>query len=608
MSAFDDAWALLKKGDLESLPQATLKPYGYTSGNPEIDSRLPDSFPAWYSLYSDPRLFMTKPVPQYGLDVKLPQHHEGMFGEWNHSSVKPSLLADGEKVGEFPMGSVETDNLKRLISTPRGTRDVVAHTTMPFESHHDGLTIDQSDIAIPEKAFYPVGSKVDDEHKGKGLYIRSLLSLLSTPDAMGLSAKDVAREQRTGSEDEYELKDLDPELFNELYGTRGLMSPPSRSSGKGGSNRSHQLLNEQYKRIMDLPGGFDRHTFGEGEFLSNIIDMAERGEGMFGRGVGGKLKHNLLEGSFGELRYPSLEELKTPRGKTYFYDPIPVDVGKVGDEVNTFGDLRRFDLAGLPVKVKRPFPRKWIGGQQTNLKDHFDIHEGNLNLLSSHDLNNQEHPDYHTPAFQAARDKIEAEEAAKEASRRRRAEQEERLKERQERLHGDSELLGILEDHDRRQSRYQDEEGNWLSDEEMTVLPDIDLGDGPVSAQSIINREQERRESADAAGDAAMEAAIKAGKNTAQAAAAWLAAWANHGRSRSFRGRAGQPGLARRRRLREASAAHRLAQARGEKRALARRREQEIQDTINSLGNLFDPTPRQMRDAGISEERINKDL
>ena len=125
-----------------------------------------------------------------------------------------------------------------------------------------------------------------------------------------------------------------------------------RSDGKGGSNRSHELLSERYKKIMDLLGE-DIHTYGEGQTLSNIIDMAERGEGMFGRGAGGRLKHNLLEGSFGELRNPRTKRaLKHPGGKTFFYDPISIDAGKVGDETETFGDLRRYDLAGLPVKVK----------------------------------------------------------------------------------------------------------------------------------------------------------------------------------------------------------------------------------------------------------------
>jgi hypothetical protein len=120
---------------------------------------------------------------------------------------------------------------------------------------------------------------------------------------------------------------------------------------------------------MDLLGE-DIHTYGEGQTLSNIVDMAERGEGMFGS-HGGKLKHNLEEGSFGELRNPrTKEELLSPRGKTFFYDPISVDVGKDPFERETFGDLRRFDLAGLPVRVKRqmtPAKRKRL--KQTKLED-----------------------------------------------------------------------------------------------------------------------------------------------------------------------------------------------------------------------------------------------
>ena len=371
MSAFNDAWTLLKQ-------QMSLRPFGFATGNPTQDALAylgagsgaqegPMTVPYADHKYQD---FLdrqkTAGVPQYELD--------GTRNESNaRADLRPYLTADGETVGRFPMSPTDTQNLRREITRGRG-RDVVAHTSMPIDNlitdYHGNTHFMDSATAIPEAAFYPTGSSVDHEHQGKGLYIRSLLSLLSTPEAMGLSAKDVAREEAgeqraTG----YELSDVDPEVFNELYGQRGLISPPSRSGGKGGSDRSHKLLSEQYKRIMDLPDGNRRHTYGEGEILSNIIDMAKRGEGMFGRGVGGKLKHNLEEGPFGELRNPRTKEaLKNPRGKTFFYDPIPVDVGKNPLEEETFGDLRRFDLAGLPVRVKRQVtPTKRKRSEQTRL-------------------------------------------------------------------------------------------------------------------------------------------------------------------------------------------------------------------------------------------------
>jgi hypothetical protein len=374
MSAFNDAWTLLKQ-------QMSLRPFGFATGDPTQDALAylgagsgaqegPMTVPYADHKYQD---FLdrqkTAGVPQYELDVTRNErdYKDGRAG------LQPYLTADGETVGRFPMSPTDTQNLRREITRGRG-RDVVAHTSMPIDNlitdYHGNTHFMDSATAVPKAAFYPTGSVVDNEHQGKGLYIRSLLSLLSTPEAMGLSAKDVAREEAgeqraTG----YELSDVDPELFNELYGQRGLISPPSRSGGKGGSDRSHKLLSEQYKRIMDLPDGNRRHTYGEGETLSNIIDMAERGEGMFGRGVGGKLKHNLEEGSFGELRNPRTKEaLKNPRGKTFFYDPIPVDVGKNPLEEETFGDLRRFDLAGLPVRVKRQVtPTKRKRSEQTRL-------------------------------------------------------------------------------------------------------------------------------------------------------------------------------------------------------------------------------------------------
>jgi len=370
MSAFNDAWTLLKQ-------QMSLLPFGFATGNPAQDAlaylgagpgtqegAMTVPYADEYASYQD-FLSRQKPyimAPQYELDVS--RSESGYRG--NQVGLNPYLTADGETVGKFPMAPTDTRNLRRDITRGRG-RDVIAHTSMPVDeliTDFDGKPhfID-STTAIPELAFYPTGSEVDSEHRGKGLYIRSLLSLLSTPEAMGLSAKDVAREDVQGGFNDFpgegrgfNLSDVDPPLFNELYGQRGLMSPPSRSSGKGGSDRSHRLLSERYKKIMDLLGE-DIHTYGEGQSLSNIVDMAERGEGMF-RTHGGKLKHNLLEGSFGELRNPdTLEELKGPRGKTFFYDPIPVDVGKNPLEQETFGDLRRFDLAGLPVRVRQMRPQ-----------------------------------------------------------------------------------------------------------------------------------------------------------------------------------------------------------------------------------------------------------
>ena len=376
MSAFNDAWTLLKQ-------QMSLLPFGFATGDPTQDalaylgvgpgaqvgpitvpqSQLDDRFEDFLDRQK------TRGIPQYQLNVT--RDESGYRGK--RVGLNPYLTTDGQAVGRMPMSPTGTRSLRGDITAGRG-RDVVAHTSMPVDElitdYHGNTHLMDSATSIPEFAFYPTGSNIDDEHQGKGLYIRSLLSLLSTPEAMGLSAKDVAREQRTGSEDEFDLSDVDPELFDELYGQRGLMSPPDRTGGKGGSDRSHQLLSERYKRIMDLLGE-NIHTYGEGQTLSNIVDMAERGEGMFGGGVGGKLKHNLEEGSFGELRNPRTKEaLKNPRGKTFFYDPIPVDVGKNPLEQETFGDLRRFDLAGLPVRVERqitPTKRKRL--KQTRLED-----------------------------------------------------------------------------------------------------------------------------------------------------------------------------------------------------------------------------------------------
>jgi hypothetical protein len=379
MSAFNDAWTLLKQ---RYQPQMSLLPFGFATGNPTQDALAylgagpgaqegPMTVPYAdeYASYQD---FLgrqeTRGVPRYQLDVTRDEsgYRDHLVG------LNPYLTADGQAIGRMPMAPSDTHNLRRDITRGRG-RDIVAHTSAPINElitdYHGNTHFMDSTTSIPELAYYPTGSGIDDEHQGKGLYIRSLLSLLSTPEAMGLSAKDVTREQRTGSEDEFDLSDVDPELFDELYGQRGLISPPERTDGKGGSNRSHRLLSERYRKIMDLLGE-DIHTYGEGQTLSNIVDMAERGEGMFGS-HGGKLKHNLEEGSFGELRNPrTKEELLSPRGKTFFYDPISVDVGKDPFERETFGDLRRFDLAGLPVRVKRqmtPAKRKRL--KQTKLED-----------------------------------------------------------------------------------------------------------------------------------------------------------------------------------------------------------------------------------------------
>ena len=376
MSAFNDAWTLLKQ-------QMSLLPFGFATGNPAQDAlaylgagpgapegpgfeRALPTVPQYelddrYEEFLDRQ--KTRGVPQYQLDVTRDEksYRDSLLG------LKPYLTVDGQEVGKFPMSPTETGRLRRDITRRGRGEDIVAHTSMPIDElitdyYGDTQSID-SDTSIPELAFYPTGSAIDDEHQGKGLYIRSLLSLLSTPEAMGLSAKDVARKDELESDlPSYNLSDIDPQLFNELYGLRGLMSPPSRTGGKGGSDRSHQLLSERYKKIMDLLGE-DLHTYGEGQTLSNIIDMAERGEGMF-RSHGGKLKHNILEGPYSDPK----DRLKDPRGKTFFYDPISVDVGKDPLERETFGDLRRFDLAGLPVRVKRqvtPAKRKRL--KQTRL-------------------------------------------------------------------------------------------------------------------------------------------------------------------------------------------------------------------------------------------------
>ena len=483
MSAFNDAWMLLKQ---RSQPQMSLLPFGFATGNPAQDAlaylgagpgaqegpmTVPQSeLDNRYEEFLDRQ--KTRGVPQYQLDVT---RDEKSYTD-SKVGLKPYLMADGQSVGKFPMAPTETARLRRDITRGRGHRpkDVVAHTSGPIDElitdYHGNTHFMDSTTSIPEASFYPTGSAIDDEHRGKGLYIRSLLSLLSTPEAMGLSAKDVAREDALMSDaPSYNLSEVDPQLFDELYGQRGLMSPPSRTGGKGGSDRSHELLSERYKKIMDLLGE-DLHTYGEGQTLSNIIDMAERGEGMF-RSHGAKLKHNLLEGSISEedayrgkkrpLVDPETgEALKDPRGKTFFYDPISVDVGKNPLERETFGDLRRFDLAGLPVRVKRPV----------------------------------------TPT--------------------------ERKRLKQTRL-GDFE----------------------------PPLPDIDLGDGPVSAESIINRERERR-----------------------------------GREQQAM-----------RNLEE------LTSPRRRDRAFTRQREQRIQEAIDSLGGLFTSyqDARQMAGDGFNERLVN---
>jgi len=318
---FEKAWSLLKQ-------QMTLNPYGYTTGLPDISgsksyASIISSYPSNYAdlMYGEflEQQRKDKTTPQYKINVS--SFPMGMDSK---------LLADESAVGNFPMGMESTEELNELIEHPDGASDVVAHTTVP--DWGQGGPANPAGF-FPRDAYAPVGSSIAPEHQGKGLYIRSLLSLLSSPSVMGITGQEA-------------------EGLNELHGARGLMSVPMRTHGKGGSHRSHELLNEQYKKIMDLPGGPDRHTYGEGQTLTNIIDMAERGEGMFGS-HGGKLKHNLMEGSFGELRNPNtMEALLRPAGKTFFYDPIPIDIGKVGDETKTFGDLRRYDLAGLPVRVK----------------------------------------------------------------------------------------------------------------------------------------------------------------------------------------------------------------------------------------------------------------
>jgi len=316
---FEKAWSLLKE-------QMTLNPYGYTTGPPDISGSK--SYPSNYAdlMYGEflEQQRKDKTTPQYKINVT--RDDDPYRGERFYSN----LLADESAVGNFPMGMESTEELNELIEHPDGASDVVAHTTVP--DWGQGGPANPAGF-FPRDAYAPVGSSIAPEHRGKGLYIRSLLSLLSSPSVMGITGQEA-------------------EGLNELHGARGLMSMPMRTYGKGGSQRSHELLNEQYKKIMDLPGGPDRHTYGEGQTLTNIIDMAERGEGMFGS-HGGKLKHNLMEGSFGELRNPNTNEhLLSPLGKTFFYDPIPIDIGKVGDETKTFGDLRRYDLAGLPVRVK----------------------------------------------------------------------------------------------------------------------------------------------------------------------------------------------------------------------------------------------------------------
>ena len=215
MSAFNDAWTLLKQ-------QMSLRPFGFTTGNPVMDALAylnvgPGTQEGAMTVpYADDRYgaFLdrqeeTRGVPQYQLDVS----RSGSGGEL--PGLSPYLTADGQKVGRMPMSPTKTRNLRRDITGGRG-RDIVAHTSMPVDeliTDFDGKPHFMDSVtSIPEFAFYPTGSGIDDAHQGKGLYIRSLLSLLSTPEAMGLSAKDVAREEALP--DFHNLSDVDPELFD----------------------------------------------------------------------------------------------------------------------------------------------------------------------------------------------------------------------------------------------------------------------------------------------------------------------------------------------------------------------------------------------------------
>ena len=122
---------------------------------------------------------------------------------------------------------------------------------------------------------YLPDSHIEPEHRGQGLYQKTLLSMLSSPDLWEFS--------------------------------EGLASPGRMRSAY--SDRSHSLFAPKYQDIM----------------------------------------RTLMHHPTGEPFY-SQADLTDSSLRDYFYAPIPVDAGKTGEEMESFGDLRRFDLGGLPIR------------------------------------------------------------------------------------------------------------------------------------------------------------------------------------------------------------------------------------------------------------------
>ena len=123
---------------------------------------------------------------------------------------------------------------------------------------------------------YVPDSHIEPEHRGQGLYQKTLLSMLSSPDLWD---------------------------FSEGLASVGRMRSPF-------SDRSHSLFAPKYQDIMRA----------------------------------------LMHHPTGEPFY-SQQELTDSDDRDYFYTPIPVDAGKTGEEMESFGDLRRFDLGGLPIRI-----------------------------------------------------------------------------------------------------------------------------------------------------------------------------------------------------------------------------------------------------------------
>lgn len=123
---------------------------------------------------------------------------------------------------------------------------------------------------------YIPDSHIEPEHRGQGLYQKTLLSMLSSPDLWEFS--------------------------------EGLASAGRMRSAY--SDRSHSLFAPKYQDIM----------------------------------------RTLMHHPTGEPFY-SQADLTDSSLRDYFYAPIPVDAGKTGKEMESFGDLRRFDLGGLPIRI-----------------------------------------------------------------------------------------------------------------------------------------------------------------------------------------------------------------------------------------------------------------